>query len=54
VKSSFTDAFHVAGLVGVVLMAAVLVLAARATRETAAPAPVVDAEPESDLAELVA
>jgi MFS transporter, DHA2 family, multidrug resistance protein len=54
VKSSFTDAFHVAGLVGVVLMAAVLVLAARATRETAAPAPVVGAEPESDLAELVA
>jgi DHA2 family multidrug resistance protein-like MFS transporter len=52
VKDSFTDAFHVAGLVGVVLMAAVLVLASRATRETAAPAPVVDEETE--LAEVAA
>jgi len=52
VKSSFTDAFHVAGLVGVVLMAAVLVLASRATRETAAPAPIVDQEPE--LTEIAA
>jgi MFS transporter, DHA2 family, multidrug resistance protein len=52
VKSSFTDAFHVAGLVGVVLMAAVLVLASRATRETAAPTPIVDEEPE--LTEIAA
>jgi DHA2 family multidrug resistance protein-like MFS transporter len=52
VKSSFTDAFHVAGLLGVVLMAAVLVLASRATRETAAPAPIVDEEPE--LADVAA
>jgi DHA2 family multidrug resistance protein-like MFS transporter len=35
VRSSFTDAFHIAGLVGVLVMVVVLVLAARATRETA-------------------
>ena len=45
-RSSFTDAFHVAGLVGVVVMAGVLVLAARATRETAAPDATDDPEPE--------
>ena len=44
VRSSFTDAFHVAGLVGVVVMVGVLVLAARATRtarvsEPTAPVP---------------
>jgi DHA2 family multidrug resistance protein-like MFS transporter len=33
VRSSFTDAFHVVGLVGVLVMIAVLVLAARATRK---------------------
>jgi DHA2 family multidrug resistance protein-like MFS transporter len=38
VKSSFTDAFHVTGLVGVVLMVVVLILASRATRETPAAA----------------
>ena len=37
VQDSFTDAFHVAGLIGVVTMAAVLVLVARATRETPTP-----------------
>jgi DHA2 family multidrug resistance protein-like MFS transporter len=37
VRDSFTDAFHVAGLVGVAVMVVVLVLAARATRETSAP-----------------
>jgi DHA2 family multidrug resistance protein-like MFS transporter len=47
VRSSFTDAFHVAGIVGVVLMIVVLVLVARATREASAP----DAE---DLPELEA
>ena len=44
VKGSFTDAFHVAGLVGVAVMGVVLVLAARATRETSASAAV--AEPQ--------
>jgi DHA2 family multidrug resistance protein-like MFS transporter len=34
VKSSFTDAFHLTGLVGVLLMVVVLVLASRATRVT--------------------
>ena len=34
VKSSFTDAFHLTGLVGVLAMVVVLVLASRATRET--------------------
>jgi MFS transporter, DHA2 family, multidrug resistance protein len=34
VKGAFTDAFHVTGLVGVTAMGVVLVLAARATRET--------------------
>jgi DHA2 family multidrug resistance protein-like MFS transporter len=52
VKSSFTDAFHVAGLVGVVLMAAVLVLASRATRET--PAPAVTDHQAPELAEVAA
>ena len=33
VQDSFTDAFHVTGLVGVLTMGAVLVLVARATRE---------------------
>ena len=37
VKDAFTDAFHVAGLVGVAVMLVVLVLVARATRESAAP-----------------
>jgi MFS transporter, DHA2 family, multidrug resistance protein len=41
VRSSFTDAFHVTGLVGVLVMVGVLVLAARATREAPA-APVAD------------
>jgi DHA2 family multidrug resistance protein-like MFS transporter len=36
VRSSFTDAFHVAGLIGVLTMIAVVVLAARATREAPA------------------
>jgi len=48
VQHSFTDAFHVAGLVGVVLMAAVLVLASRATRQTPTPAPVSNPEPQLD------
>jgi DHA2 family multidrug resistance protein-like MFS transporter len=48
VRSSFTDAFHVVGLVGVAVMIAVLVLAARATRDSGSgPAPEVD-----DAAEL--
>jgi len=38
VRDAFTDAFHVAGLVGVALMIVVLVLAARATREIPSPA----------------
>jgi DHA2 family multidrug resistance protein-like MFS transporter len=45
VRSSFLDAFHVAGLVGVVVMVGVLVLAARATRPARVPeqvAPVLD------------
>jgi DHA2 family multidrug resistance protein-like MFS transporter len=37
VKGAFTDAFHVAGVVGVLVMGGVLVLAARATRETSEP-----------------
>jgi MFS transporter, DHA2 family, multidrug resistance protein len=45
VRSSFTDAFHVTGLVGVGLMVLVLVLAARATRATSA-APAVEDLPE--------
>ncbi|HEY3529262.1 MAG TPA: MFS transporter [Nocardioides sp.] len=45
VRSSFTDAFHVAGMVGVALMIVVLVLAARATREPSA-SPVVEDLPE--------
>jgi DHA2 family multidrug resistance protein-like MFS transporter len=52
VKGSFTDAFHVAGLVGVVLMGVVLVLAARATREPPAPAQV--SETEAELADCAA
>ena len=42
VKGAFTDAFHVAGLVGVAVMGVVLVLVARATRETPASAAVVE------------
>ena len=38
VKDAFTDSFHVVGLVGIVLMAVVLVLVARATRVPAATA----------------
>jgi DHA2 family multidrug resistance protein-like MFS transporter len=49
VQDSFTDAFRVTGLVGVVVMAAVLVLVSRATHETSAPA-----LPEPDVAELAA
>jgi DHA2 family multidrug resistance protein-like MFS transporter len=45
VRSSFTDAFHVTGLVGVAVMVVVLVLVARATREPAA-APVSETELE--------
>jgi DHA2 family multidrug resistance protein-like MFS transporter len=45
VRSSFTDAFHVAGLVGILVMVVVLVLAARATRETAGEPAVGDADP---------
>jgi DHA2 family multidrug resistance protein-like MFS transporter len=41
VRSSFTDAFHVTGLIGVLTMIAVVVLASRATRE-------VPAEPTTD------
>jgi MFS transporter, DHA2 family, multidrug resistance protein len=44
VKSSFTDAFHLTGLVGVLAMVVVLVLASRATRET--PAAAVEGLPE--------
>jgi DHA2 family multidrug resistance protein-like MFS transporter len=52
VKDSFTDAFHVTGLVGVAVMLVVLVLVARATRETPEPA---DAErPVAELEELAA
>jgi MFS transporter, DHA2 family, multidrug resistance protein len=36
VRSAFTDAFHVTGLLGVLVMGVVLVLAARATREAPA------------------
>jgi DHA2 family multidrug resistance protein-like MFS transporter len=49
VRSSFTDAFHITGFVGVALMVAVLVLAARATGSTAgtpASTPLPPAEPE--------
>jgi DHA2 family multidrug resistance protein-like MFS transporter len=52
VKTSFTDAFHVAGLVGVAVMGVVLVLAARATRET--PAPSVVESQHTELEELAA
>jgi MFS transporter, DHA2 family, multidrug resistance protein len=45
VKSSFTDAFHVAGLVGVAVMGLVLVLAARATREAPSAEPGAAREP---------
>ena len=45
VKGSYTDAFHVAGLVGIAVMAVVLVLVARATREVP-----VSAAPERELA----
>lgn len=51
VRDSFTDAFHVTGLIGVAVMLVVLVLVARATRESAAP---VVAEPQADLAEVAA
>jgi DHA2 family multidrug resistance protein-like MFS transporter len=54
VKGSFTDAFHVAGLVGVVLMAVVLVLAARATRQTPTQAAAQPPEAEAELAECAA
>jgi DHA2 family multidrug resistance protein-like MFS transporter len=50
VKGSFTDAFHVAGLVGVAVMGVVLVLAARATHETSAP----EAVTEPELEEIAA
>jgi DHA2 family multidrug resistance protein-like MFS transporter len=36
VQQSFTDAFHVAGLVGIAVMVVILVLVSRATREPAA------------------
>jgi DHA2 family multidrug resistance protein-like MFS transporter len=49
-RDAFTDAFHVAGLVGIAVMLVVLVLAARATREIPAPAPATTDE----LAELAA
>jgi MFS transporter, DHA2 family, multidrug resistance protein len=53
VRSSFTDAFHVTGLVGIALMLVVLVLAARATRDNAVqPSPATDGEP--DLADAAA
>ncbi len=52
VKTSFTDAFHVAGLVGVAVMGVVLVLAARATRET--PAPSVVESQHTELEQLAA
>lgn len=45
VRNAFTDAFHVAGLVGVAVMIAVLVLVARATRAPV-PARPLDGEPE--------
>jgi DHA2 family multidrug resistance protein-like MFS transporter len=51
VKDAFTDSFHVVGLVGIALMVVVLVLVARATRETTT-APAVPSEPE--LADAVA
>jgi MFS transporter, DHA2 family, multidrug resistance protein len=44
VRSAFTDAFHVTGLLAVVVMGVVLVLAARATRE----APGAQATPDAD------
>jgi DHA2 family multidrug resistance protein-like MFS transporter len=50
VRDSFTDAFHVAGLVGVAVMVVVLVLAARATRETSAPETVGEPELEGTAA----
>ncbi len=50
VKDAFTDSFHVVGLVGIALMVLVLVLVARATRETAAPV----TSSELELAEAAA
>jgi MFS transporter, DHA2 family, multidrug resistance protein len=47
-RTAYTDAFHVAGLVGVVVMVVVLLLVARATRQT--PAPVVEELPELEPA----
>jgi DHA2 family multidrug resistance protein-like MFS transporter len=47
VKDAFTDSFHVVGLVGVALMVVVLVLAARATKESAAGS--ADLEPELEV-----
>ena len=45
VRPSFTDAFHVAGLVGVLVMVGVLVLAARATRPARVPEQVAPVPP---------
>ncbi|HEX4688482.1 MAG TPA: MFS transporter [Nocardioides sp.] len=50
VKDSFTDAFHVTGLVGVAVMVVVLVLVARATRESAA----ATVDSEQELSEVAA
>jgi len=53
VKDAFTDSFHAVGLVGIVLMAVVLVLVARATRvptATASPEPVGERELEEAAA----
>jgi DHA2 family multidrug resistance protein-like MFS transporter len=52
VKDSFTDAFHVTGLVGVAVMLVVLVLVARATRET--PESAGAERPVAELEELAA
>jgi DHA2 family multidrug resistance protein-like MFS transporter len=51
VHSAWTDAFHVAGALGVVVMAVVLVLAGRATRHATSPTPVVT-EPELQQAAI--
>src|SRR5262245_20567646 len=55
VKDSFTDAFHVTGLVGVAVMVVVLVLVARATREPATNSTAVgESVEDAELAEAAA
>jgi DHA2 family multidrug resistance protein-like MFS transporter len=46
VKGAFTDSFHVVGLLGIVLMLVVLVLVARATRDSGTAVATAPAEPE--------